>query len=83
MLSHDDPIHHFNIIILFSLFILCCSWVMVLIYTNSHVSYMQLYYIQVYIIEYYLFSDFRNYDNVLRAKIISSLSHQFQAMNVH
>lgn len=33
-------------------------------------------------IEYYLFSDFRNYGNVLRAKIISNISHLFQAMNV-
>lgn len=38
---------------------------------------------QVYTIENYLFSDFRNDYNVLRAKIISNLSHLFQAMNVH
>lgn len=37
---------------------------------------------QVYIIEYYLFSDFKNYDNMLEAKIISNLSHLFEAMNV-
>lgn len=32
--------------------------------------------------ENYLFSDFRNYGNMLRAKIISKVSHLFQAMNV-
>lgn len=37
---------------------------------------------QVYIIEYYLFSDFRNYDNVLKAKIISILPHLVKALNV-
>lgn len=45
---------------------------------HEHVS------LQVCIIDYYLFSDFRNYGYVLRAKMISSppVSHLFQAMNV-
>lgn len=37
---------------------------------------------QVYIIEYYLFSDFRNSDNVLTAKVISNLLDLFEEMNV-
>lgn len=45
--------------------------------TREHVTF------QVYLIEYYLFSDFRNYSDVLKAKLISNLSHLIQAMNVH
>lgn len=50
--------------------------------TNPHVMTCEHVMFQVYIIEYYLFSDFRNSDNVLTAKIISNLPDLFEAMNV-
>lgn len=81
----QKKVHHSFYKILISLVNLCCSWTTffmmsiewtLMFPTCKHVTF------QVYIIEYFLFSDIRNYGNVLQAKIISNLFHLFEAKNV-
>lgn len=67
MIPQKKVHHSYKMLIsLFNFFMVSIEWT-VMFPTCKHVTF------QVYIIEYYLFSNFRNYGNVLQAKLISNL----------